>query len=736
MKALACALLAISGSLAPGQVPSRVGERLSKGESLRIVVYGTSLTAGGAWTEQMRHALAKRYWGKVNVVNAAESGQHSDWGLALFDERVVRRRPDVLFIEFAVNDAVERFNLPLERSRANLEAMVDRVRTANPNVEVILQITNPVIGRPAGDPGHRPRLDDYFAMVRAVAAERKTVLIDQEEGWRRLLERGIEAYRSRVPDGLHPNPDGYAETATPTILRSLRLEKPDATRAYDLLVYGGTSAAVIAAVQARQMGKSVLLVSPDKHLGGLTINGLGWTDSGNVATIGGLSREFYHQVWLHYGDPKAWTWQPRESFGGAAQGTKARDDARQTMWTFEPHVAEGIFRRLIDDNEVPVVHASLETVYRRGRQIVGIRTATGQNVAARAFLDASYEGDLMALAGVRYTVGREANAQYGETLNGIQTGHAVKNQLPKGIRPKGLIGVNVSAGGPDGTGDEKIQAYCYRMVLTDLPENRRPVPKPLGYRERDYEILFRAIAQGQTDGFFKLDPVPNRKTDSNNSGGVSTDFIGMNYDYPNGDAKTRERIAKDHRRWQLGLLWTLQHSPRVPESVRKRYAPWGLPKDEFVDNDGWPYGLYVREARRMVGSTVLSERSLRDKSADVRSIGMGSYAMDSHNVQRIVGPEGFAMNEGDVQVSTNGPYAIDYGAIVPQEVDNLVVPVCLSATHIAYGSIRMEPVFMILGQSAATAAALALEGFVPVGEVSYPKLAERLRADGQVLRLP
>jgi hypothetical protein len=352
---------------------------------------------------------------------------------------------------------------------------------------------------------------------------------------------------------------------------------------------------------------------------------------------------------------------------------------------------------------------------------------------------------LMAKAGVAYTVGREASAQYGESLNGLEVHLARKNQLPPGIDPyvrkgdpsSGLLpDINSTPTVPDGTGDKKIQAYCYRMCLTSDPANRVPIKKPPGYRDEDYELLYRAIEAGQKGGFFKFDPMPNHKTDSNNSTGISTDDIGVNYGYPDGDYATREKIAVDEENWQRGFVWTLQNSPRVPAAIRTAYLKWGLPKDEFTDHDHWPTALYVREGRRMVGDYVLTQPILQQNLPVARPIGLGSYNMDSHNVQRIIGADGMVHNEGDVQQGVR-PYQIDYGVLLPKqtECENLLVPFCISASHIAFGSVRMEPVFMILGQSAATAADLALDGHVSAQDVPYDRLKEKLVADGQVLGL-
>jgi lysophospholipase L1-like esterase len=366
------------------------------------------------------------------------------------------------------------------------------------------------------------------------------------------------------------------------------------------------------------------------------------------------------------------------------------------------------------------------------------------------FIDASYEGDLLPGAGVSFTVGRESNATYGEDYSGIQAARATKNQLPDGINPyvtpgnpaSGLLpGVNPTAGGSDGDGDTGLQAFCFRMVLTDLAANRVPVAKPAGYREADYELLFRAIEAGQTSGFFKLDRMPNRKTDSNNSGGISTDYIGKNYG-PGWNWTTlghdqRLALAKQHENWQRGLIWTLQNHPRVPLSVRNRYAPWGLPADEFTDNGNWPWQLYVRETRRMVSDYVMNQRHCSGETVASDSIGLAAYSMDSHHAQRHV-KNGMVKNEGDVQMTVPRPYPVSYRSIIPKsgECRNLLVPWSLSASHMAFGSIRMEPVFMILSQSAAIGADLAIRDNVGVQQVAYSKLRPALIAAGQVLGDP
>ncbi len=522
---------------------------------------------------------------------------------------------------------------------------------------------------------------------------------------------------------------------------------PDESRGKraDVVIYGGTSAAISAAVQVSRMGKSVLIVCPETHLGGMTTNGLGMTDSGKKSVIGGIAREFYQRIKHYYDTADAWKWQQP----GDYPHYKKQADA---MWVFEPHVAEMVCESLIAEAHVPVYRNEWldrqKGVHKSGNRIEAITMLSGHTYRGREFIDATYEGDLMAAAGVSYTVGREPNSQYGETLNGVQTRHARYHQFMNPVDPyripgdpsSGLV-ARVHDGGPgrEGEGDNRIQAYCFRLCLTDEPRNRTPFPRPEGYDPEQYELLARYFETGWTGPFCTFTPAPNRKTDTNNNGAFSTDDIGMNYDFPEADYDHRKAIIAEHEQYEKGFFWFLGHDKRVPKSVRDEISRWGLAKDEFTDNGNWPHQIYIREARRMVSNFVMTEGHLRGTKPIPRPVGMGSYNMDSHNVQRYVDQDtdGRALvhNEGDVQVSPGRAYPISYDALVPREKEcaNLLVPVCVSSSHIAYGSIRMEPVFFILGQSAATAAVLAIGENVPVQKVDYTALRKRLEQDGQCL---
>ena len=523
--------------------------------------------------------------------------------------------------------------------------------------------------------------------------------------------------------------------------------KPIATA--DIIIYGGTSAAISAAVEAKRSGKSVIVVSPDIHLGGLSSGGLGYTDTGDKSVIGGLAREFYHRVWQHYNTTEAWNWQKKEEYGNKGQGTIAMDGENRTMWIFEPHVAEKVFEDLVAVEQIRVDRDEWldrkNGVEMKDGNIVSITTLSGKKYSGKMFLDTTYEGDLMAAAGVSYHVGREGKEVYGEEWNGVQTGvlhhkhwfasdispYVVPGDPNSGLLPR----VSGEDPGEKYSGDDKIQAYCFRMCMTNHPENRIPFPKPDDYDPLNYELLARVFETGRKDWFEKFDAVPNHKTDTNNHGPLSSDNIGMNYDYPEGSYEKRKEIIEEHVNYQKGLLWFVANDPRVPEDIQTEMQKWGLAKDEFTDNGNWPHQIYVREARRMIGEFVMTENELLKRSPTPKPVGMGSYAMDSHNVQRYVKPDGFVQNEGDIGVSTKGPYSISYETLVPkkEECKNLLVPVCLSSSHIAFGSIRMEPVFMILGQSAAAAAVLAIDENAVVQEVDYDKLRGVLLAKGQIL---
>lgn len=495
----------------------------------------------------------------------------------------------------------------------------------------------------------------------------------------------------------------------------------------DLCVYGATSGGIIAAIEAAERGLSVALLHPGRHIGGLTTGGLGMTDIGNKHAVGGKAREFYERVGRHYG--------------------------ADIEWRFEPHVASAVFADWLRAVEVrPRLGQYVDTCELRHGRIVSLTTLSGLTVAAKAFIDASYEGDLMARAGVSHTVGREGNAAYGETLNGAlimalegspideghQFEHAIDPYVIAGDPASGLLpGIEPEGSYRRGEADGCTQAYNFRMCLTDRADIRVPFPKPEGYDASRYDLLKRHLATGWDEAFRKFDAIRNGKTDTNNHGPFSTDNIGRNHAYPNAGYEEREKIFQEHVCYQQGLMWCLANDPEVPERIREPMSRWGLCGDEFTATGGWPHALYIREARRMIGDVVMTEHHCRGAETVDDPVALGAYNMDSHHCRRVI-HQGRLWNEGDVQVGVPRPYGISYRAIVPRESEcaNLIVPFCLSASHVAFGSIRMEPVFMGIGQAAAIAAQLAISGEVPVQQVPYADLRRELDTVSLVVEWP
>lgn len=488
------------------------------------------------------------------------------------------------------------------------------------------------------------------------------------------------------------------------------------TVAVDFCLYGASPAAITAGLEARRRGYRVALVIPSAWLGGLTAGGLGNTDIGNKQSIGGLARSFYRELGRRYGV--------------------------EEEWRFEPHMAERVFKDWLATAGIePFFREYISGVEKNGDAIAAITCESGLRVEARIFIDASYEGDLLALAGVSHIVGRESNTVHGELMNGVQLRETHQFESPvspyrrEGDPQSGLLpGISQQPLAATGSGDELVQAYNFRMCLTKAAD-RLPFPQPADYDPLDYELFARYLRTGWRDLFHKFDRIRGHKTDTNNHGAISTDFIGGNHGFPRGSWRQREEIFQAHVRWQQGLMWFLTHDPRCPAWVRERMSEWGLPVDEFTDTGGWARQLYIREARRMVSDYVVTELDCRGYRMADDGVGLGSYAMDSHNCQRVV-VNGCVRNEGDVQVYGFNPYPVSYRSIVPKrgEVTNLLVPVCVSASHIAYGSVRMEPVFMILGQSAAIAGHLALLTGCSVQDIAYGKLRQLLLEEGQVLK--
>jgi len=501
-----------------------------------------------------------------------------------------------------------------------------------------------------------------------------------------------------------------------------------AQQSFDLIVYGGTAGGVMTAVAGARQGLKTALLNPGKHIGGMVSGGLSGTDVGRREVIGGLALEFYLRAGRHY---------------------QLNRHMQEIAWMPEPKVAEAIMRQMLKEAGVTLIEGGRlrqnTGVRKEGTRIVEITTETGATFRATVFADSSYEGDLMAQAKVRYTFGRESTNQYGESLAGVRAvtpSHQFAVDIPAhDENGKLLPEISAEPRGEPGSADKRIQAYNFRVIGTNVPENRLPWPKPEGYDPWRYELLARYLTamtefMGSPLTFNEvslLRVIPNGKADLNNRGGFSTDYIGKNYAYPDGSYAERARIWKEHEDYQKGFYYFLANDPRVPKSLQEEVRQYGLAKDEFVDTGNWPNQLYIREARRMVGDFVATQKDLQTDLTKPDVIGMGSYNSDSHNLQRFINEKGFVENEGDVQVPVK-PYQIPYRLILPKrgEAANLLVPVCFSASHVAYSSLRMEPQYMLVGHAAGLAAALAVRSGSAVQDVNLAELQKKLLAEGAV----
>jgi FAD dependent oxidoreductase len=497
------------------------------------------------------------------------------------------------------------------------------------------------------------------------------------------------------------------------------------TKTFDLVVYGGTAGGVMTAVAAAREGLTVALLEPSKHLGGMVTGGLSRTDFGRKEVIGAIALEFYQRAGRKYG--------------------------RDIEWMPEPRVAEAILNEMIAEAKTITVllnHRLKERggVKKQGTHITEITMENGARLVGAVFADATYEGDLLAQAKVDFTWGRESSAQYGESLAGVRPkdrNHQFDFAVSAYDENKKLLPeIQKEPRGEIGAGDRKVQAYNYRMILTDDPANRVPFVKPASYDPKRFDLAARwlqglAKEKGRAPRINEIllpaQIVGKQKWDFNNRGAFSTDYIGKSWDYPNATYKRRAEIWEDHKRYTQELFYFLQNDPRVPKETQAEVAKFGMAKDEFTDNGHWPYQLYVREARRMVGDTVVTQKDIQTELTKPDVIAMGSYNSDSHNVQRYVTPDGNAQNEGNMEVAVT-PYQIPYRMVLPKKAQatNLLVPVCFSASHVTYSTLRMEPQYMMIGQAAGIAAKLAIDNKASVQEVNARQLGDKLKSLGAV----
>jgi hypothetical protein len=518
---------------------------------------------------------------------------------------------------------------------------------------------------------------------------------------------------------------------------------------YDICVYGETSSGVMAAVEGGRKGKSVVLISTNNHVGGMATSGLTATDLNNFRAAGGITREFFQRIYTYYKNPSAWKNQDRDTFFEASKKRTftGKNDSLRMQWVYESHVGELVMKQMLQQANVNVVYNERldlkKGVVKKNAAITSILMESGKHFTASIFIDATYEGDLMATAGVSHMVGRESNSVYNETLNGIRLNEivgadnkSIDPYIVAGNRFSGLLPfIEPKIPGPDGSGDHRTQTYCYRMTLTDDPANQVAITKPANYHPLWYEFLARVVVMNPNrllNTYISFTPMPNKKTDTNQA-----DFVGASYQWPEADYATRDSIARMHKEYVLGLLWFFGNDPRLPATMRTEMKRWGLPKDEFTDSQNFPYQLYVREARRMIGDYVMTERNCNGTDNAPEPVAVATYPLDCHFVSRVLDNEGNVHIEGSYGKQKNVYYTISYRSLIPKasQCTNLLVPVCLSSSHVAYSSIRMEPVYMVLGQSSAVAAVLALDTKTTLQQINYAALEQQLLNEGQVISL-
>lgn len=508
-----------------------------------------------------------------------------------------------------------------------------------------------------------------------------------------------------------------------------------------MLVYGATSAGVCAAVAAAEHGAEVVLVEPGRHVGGMTSGGLGYTDVGDVRVLGGSAARFRQAVADHY----------RVGVGHFAGP--------------EPKIAEQIMIDWLHRAEVSVIFdASLDSVTTAAGRISSVDCGTAGRLSAGVVIDASYEGDVLAAAGVRYVIGREDVDRHGESLAGRQEFMPGRHSFPTGISPfrddpRGfdegplLPGIHDQQPVPVGRGDGGVMGYGYRVCLTRDPGRIEPAARP-GYDPDAFELLRRVLDHYQRTGFeltagwlIGLTPnLPGDKCDGNSLGPFSLSVLdGSAWEYPDAGAERRAEIRARHQDHARDFLYFLGHDRAVPRSVREEMLGWGFAPDEFTDSDHLPHQLYIREARRMQSEVLLTQHDLMSGRCWPDVVALGSYHIDIREVQRCwrwayehPDPVAHVFNEGYLSVAVPA-YGIPYRAMLADDIDNLLVPVCLSASHVAFSSIRMEPQYQMLGQAAGAAAALAVRSAKTDGnvhQVPIGQLQDRLRTDGAVLDLP
>jgi hypothetical protein len=722
--------------------PARVIQKIESGETGRIAILASTAFSATEVRDRLLEELSSRYPKKNFSVSDILPPPHASRKKLVFDEtftRLLNERPDLLLVELSLENALPAADINIALHRTMLNRIAEFVADNLPDCELWLATSNPVY-LPENHQYHRPQLDGYYAATRVRANALRLKLIDLENDWLPIQKRGASTLKRFLPTSDRPSPDGINHLVIPRLLAALGARN-------DLVIYGSTPSGLIAAQQAARLKASTLVCGADQSIGGMMSNGLSVPDTGKMPeSIAGLTRTFFESIDNHYRTSAAWRWQPKDDFWNAPTQPDTRAPNADSIWTVEPHVAELLFERVISENNLSVLRSSPldETlpILKQNNRILALRTTNGEILRGDMFIDASYEGDLLAAANVEHSPIREANTKYNESINGVRVSYNT-SQFPVNPGINGFLNPTHPSSpllpsvlpprNTEGTEDPYLQASCFRPSLSSNPANRIPFERPADYNPNDFELIARfcnATSDPQKlQRLFSPTSLPNSKADVSQQAAVGTNLPNGNLHYAAMSRAQRKAIAEKHERYLRGLLFFLSNDPRIPINLRETVGKWGLAADEFQGNRNWPELLYVREARRMVGAYVLTEKDISQERRADNVVLINNYGnINNHHSTIRITKDGEVEAEGATFTNIRKGLHIPYQALTPQphQAANLLVPVCHSASHVAFGATRFEPTFMALGQVAATAAILAQRLNLSVQELPYETLREKI----------
>ena len=726
----------------PLPASSRVIRKIESGELGRIALLTSTAFSATEIRDRLHEELSARYPKKNFALSAILPPPHASRQKLAFEDtfaRLVNERPDLLLVELSLENALPSAEISIALHRNMLNRIAEFMADNLPECELWFATSNPV-SLPDSHQHHRPLLDRYYAATRDRAHALHLKIVDLEHNWLPVFNRGTPALKRFLPTSDRPSPQGINHFVIPRLLAALGARN-------DLVIYGSTPSGIIAAQQAARMNASVLVCGADQSIGGMMSNGLSVPDTGKMPdSIAGLTRDFFQSIDQYYRSNSAWLWQSKDDFWNGPTQPDTRSPSTDSIWTAEPHVAELLFERVVSENNLAILRASplneTRPILKQNNRVLALRTANGEILRGDVFIDASYEGDLLAAADVEHSAVRESNAQYDESFNGARVSYntsqfpvnpGISGLLNPANRSSPLIPGVLPQRPPDGSEDSYLQASCFRPSLSKNPANRIPFERPADYNPDEFELVARFCTATndpqKLQRLFSPTSIPNAKADVSQQAAIGTNLPNGNLQYGAMSRAQRKALAEKHERYLRGLLFFLVNDPRIPANIRENVGKWGLAADEFQGNRNWPELLYVRETRRMVGAYVLTEKDILHERRAENVVLINNYGnITNHHATLRITREGEVEAEGATYTSILKGLRIPYEAITPKshQTANLLVPVCHSASHVAFGATRFEPVYMALGQVAATAAVLSQQLNLPVQEIPYSTLREKI----------